>query len=485
MLPTRKIPPLRTPYEIVPNQLSNRKLLEIDRRTKDRSARIFPNRVRVDQRGRLINPTQFIIAGIGRDIDQFTEGRELWLQAPKGGIGQQSERKKVKVIKSRKCCPDGKRYVLLEALESSLDSLEGQETIIYESSTSPNGIGVIHPGGSNPGGKDHSGQVNTYGVNLLVRARNEDTTPSLAEIRDIRKVATYERDAVRKRLNVAVLDSGILFTNPLPADAPTDCINSQFVGWDFVHDSPFPVDDHKGLHGTKISTIIKHYAPDAGIIPVKISNTNGSLTLYDALCGLEYARCQGATIINASWSFTGASEAVAGNETDFPLLWKAVKSLTDAGVIVVAAAGNKNQYDHPDGHITTPRIYPACYSDKQDKLFTITTVRHQPADPSAGIRKPKYIAFENYSPDFVDTGVLADADSKETPGRFSIPGFLGSYQGSSFATPIVVAKMVNALLAGTSYSVTKEELLEKLDGFTAKEADLAYAIREKSCYINV
>jgi|GEM_PF-5462638 len=464
----------KVPYEPVAHQLSNRLLLEQEKLIEDDARRLFPKEVRLDKRERIVHPYQFIVANTGPDIDKLTAGKVIYLKL----LSEGGDRIKVTVLKSRKMAPNGKRYVLLEA-DEPIAGHSGKDWGIYASNTSPQAIGTIHDvparggGDSNSGGgKDHSGNTNFYGVNLLVALRPGQTPAPASEINQAGRVAAFETDAELGTATIAVLDSGIRFTQTTSRPArPSD------VGWDFVSNTtsdgdPFPGDDHLGLHGTKICTIIKHAAPGVGILPVKVSNQNGSLNLYDALCGLEYARTHGAKVVNASWSFAATGDNDPA--TDYPLLLQAIRDLEESGVVVVAAAGNKSQYSVPSGELAkdgAPKIYPACYSGIQCNVLTVTTVIRA-ADG-------KFEAFENYSPRFVDTGALANAGQL---GQFSIPGFRGSYEGSSFAAPYVAAKL--ARLLGSAGLLSKRALLHRLNQFH-RTSNLAYAIRDGGSYVVV
>lgn len=456
------------PYEEIPYQLSNEELLKIDKERLDN--RIFPAAARLDRRGRIINPQQFIIADKGAAIDRLVVGRTFWLESSgtPGRIG-------VRVLKSRKPSVTGKRYVLVETLSGEeLVHLEDTETQIYTGPTSPNSIGVIHPGTSNPGGRDHSGQINGYGVAFLV-------IPLLnngIQIQQTAQIAAYENDAALGTATIAVLDSGIRFTTPTPR-----LTISSDISWDFVSDDstpegdPFPVDNHYGLHGTKICSIIKRVAPEVGILPVKVSNQNGQLSLYDALCGLEFARTHGARVVNASWSFT--SNGNNRPEEDFPLLLRAIRDLEESGVVVVAAAGNRNQYTPAaNGHIGlngAPNIYPACYSSIQDNVVTVTTIVRG--------ETPPFSVFENFSSEFVDTGALTNGIASTPIGEFRIPGFIGSYRGSSFATPYVAAQIARILSSTPGY-ISKRAMLHRLREFH-EESCLSSEIRDGGSYVVV
>lgn len=478
----------RKPYEVVPRQLSNQELYDNNLRDKDSPDRLFPNEIEVDVRERLVNTRQFIVAGTGSDIDILTVGTVLWLEPTTGGA---VERVNVRVLKSRKSAPNGKRYVLLETVDSLPNTnvklnavLEGKDVLIYTGPSEAQSIGVIHPTESHTGGgTSHSGQSNAYGVALLVKLKPNRRPQRGAEIRRKGKIATFEQDAELGTATVAVLDSGIRFNGR--TRRPTSCSD---IGWDFVADTadgdPFPNDDHIGLHGTKICSIIKKTAPEVGILPVKVSNSNGTLTLYDALCGLEYARTHGAKVVNASWSFT--ANGGGDGKADFPLLLQAIQDLEKSGIVVVAAAGNKSQYVNSDGHIAAnnaPKIYPACYSAIQDNVITVTTVVAPDSTASPSEEGSKFRVFENYSNKFVDTGAVANAVAPEPIGRFIVPGFLNSYPGSSFATPYVAAMIAQVVSSSPGY-MSKRTILHRLREFRV-EKKLANKIRDGGSYITI
>ena len=451
---------------------------------KDDSEPLFPKEVRLDKWGRLVDPRQFIISGTGPAIDKFLVGFRFRLE-PTTHVPGIKGQVKVRVIKSNKPSPTGKRYVLLQTMDqSSIDELENAEEVnIYRGEVSTQVVGVIHPGDSNSdGGRVHSGQPSCYGASLLVRQRGDGGADPLAEVETVSRIATYERDAALGTATVAVLDSGIWFDKFADRRRRTLCSD---IGWDFVSGSsidgdPFPDDDHPGLHGTKICTIIKYTAPGVGILPVKISKPNGTLTLYDALCGLEFARTHGARVVNASWSFMASGARTKAAGADYPLLLQAIRDLEDAGIMVVAAAGNKNQYPPgADGHIGeggAPLIYPACYN-MQDNVITVTTVIASVAPIKV------FSVFENFSNEFVDTGTVANAVAPEPDGQFKIPGFLNSYRGTSFATPYLAAKIAQVMSTTPGY-MSKRALLHRLREFHV-ENDLKNEIRDGGSYVKL
>jgi hypothetical protein len=475
----------KSPYEIVPGQLSNEVLLEMEKRRAD-ADKFFPKEVVLDKLGRIVHPRQFIMAGRGKAIDRFVVGKKFWLQTEQVDSETTSERIFVDVIKSRKPSPRGKRYVLLQtSTDASTTDFIGKIIKVFGSALAENPIGVIHPGGSNEdGGRVHSGQASCFGTALLVTPATNTSLNQSPEIQRLNQVATYEHDAALGMATVAVLDTGLL---AIEAGNANRQATSSDIGWNFATNtspegSPFSDDDHPGLHGTKICTIIKHAAPEVGILPVKVANRQGAVSLYDALCGLEFARTHGASVVNASWSFT-ANGSTSNEELDYPLLLQAIRDLEESGVVVVAAAGNRNQYDQlADGHIglnNAPYIYPACYSSIQDNVITVTTV----VDAVDAAAARRFNAFENFSNRFVDTGVLANAETPEPQGQFAVLGFRASYRGSSFATPYVAAKIARIIGSAPGYK-SKRALLRRLREFHI-ENQLADEICHGGSYITV
>jgi thermitase len=144
---------------------------------------------------------------------------------------------------------------------------------------------------------------------------------------------------------VAVVDTGIDYYHPDLA------ANYAPLGYDWVNRDADPMDDHG--HGTHCAGIIaavsNNSAGIAGLAQVrvmaeKVLDSSGEGTWDSITNGIINATDSGADIISMSLGGYGDSE----------LVHEAVKYAYDAGVLVIAAAGNDN---------TNMKLYPAGYDE--------------------------------------------------------------------------------------------------------------------------
>ncbi|HEX6459580.1 MAG TPA: S8 family serine peptidase [Thermoleophilaceae bacterium] len=136
---------------------------------------------------------------------------------------------------------------------------------------------------------------------------------------------------------VAVVDTGIDAAHP-------DLAGRVGPGWDFVDGDGTPQDGNG--HGTHVSGIIAadanngigvdSVAPGATIMPVRVLDSSGSGADSTVAQGIDWATAHGADVINLS---LGGSVPTSG--LGIPdAIGAAVQRAVNAGVVVVAAAGN-------------------------------------------------------------------------------------------------------------------------------------------------
>ncbi len=133
-------------------------------------------------------------------------------------------------------------------------------------------------------------------------------------------------------VTVAVLDSGIQTSNQ-------EFSGSRFLqGYDFVEDDAVPEDEHS--HGTRATGLISANADNnfggagvdhnATILPVRVLDEFNSGTTFNLVRGIEYSVAEGADIISMSLiNYPGATSLI-----------DAMQAARDAGVILIACAGN-------------------------------------------------------------------------------------------------------------------------------------------------
>jgi len=142
---------------------------------------------------------------------------------------------------------------------------------------------------------------------------------------------------------VAVLDTGVAYEDYVDEDgqayvlAPSLASTTFVAPWDFVNGDAHPNDDHQ--HGTHLTSLIASdgdvvgVAPGVKIMPVKVLDHRKRGTELALIRGVDHAVDNGAHVINLSLSFPPGY-------VPSPLLQRALQDASQAGVVLVGAAGN-------------------------------------------------------------------------------------------------------------------------------------------------
>ncbi len=197
---------------------------------------------------------------------------------------------------------------------------------------------------------------------------------------------------------VAVIDNGIDLTHPL---FETSVLGT---GYDFIDDDNDPSEEAGGGllgHGTFVSGVIRRIAPDCMILPIRAFDSFGYSNSYILADAIHYAIEQSADVINMSF----------GNYTSNPIIHEAINDAIQAGICLVASAGNAN---------TNIPSYPASYSGVI-AVSAIDTLEYR-AD------------FSNYG-DYIDICAPGVSVYSSLAGDYE----WGSWSGTSFAAPMVTA----------------------------------------------
>jgi subtilisin family serine protease len=236
---------------------------------------------------------------------------------------------------------------------------------------------------------------------------------------------------------VAIIDSGIRRTHEdLSANIWTNASNG--YGWDALNNNESPADGDG--HGTLM----------AGIIGAVGNNNKGSTGVAwrvrlqacrsfatttsgfdsDIIEGIEFARTNGAKVINMSLSGTGFSSSLSN----------AIFAAREAGIIVVASAGN--EASNVD---VTPR-YPACY--QLDNIISV----------GASTRADALWSSSNFGATNVD---LVAPGHQITSTFFLADSFyLGPLSGSSFSAAYVSGAC--ALLRARYSTETPQQIIARM-----------------------
>lgn len=205
---------------------------------------------------------------------------------------------------------------------------------------------------------------------------------------DISALDAWEHTTGSDAIVVAVIDSGIDFSHP---DLAGNLWNGPggVIGKDFLDGDNTPRDS--GGHGTRIAGIIgargnngigvAGVAWDVSLMALRVFDANGQGTVSNIVAAINFAIENKARVINASFGASRFSE----------IEYEAFQAATDAGILVVTAAGNEGANN--DGNSgQNASFYPASY-----ELPTIISV-------AATDNSDALIPSSNYGAQSVDIG---------------------------------------------------------------------------------
>jgi len=268
---------------------------------------------------------------------------------------------------------------------------------------------------------------------------------------DIDIQAAWEITTGDSGVVIAVLDTGVAFAHPdlsssiwvnsgeVPGNGIDDDGNGYIDddrGWDPLGNDNDASDTHG--HGTFVSTTaaapvngvgMAGVAPGSVVMPIRVCDSGGCPGSA-ILTGMAYAIDNGANVINLSFggllSFSGAME-------------DAIRDAVDAGITVVAAAGNDT-----NNNDNVP-FYPAGYD--MDGLISVAASNHN--DVLAG--------FSNYGATSVDL----TAPGQSVVGG-TLPNSWGFGSGTSYSSPKVAG--VAALIMAVRPDLSAQQVAGVING---------------------
>lgn len=302
------------------------------------------------------------------------------------------------------------------------------------------------------------GQEITCEANTIIetnRTPNDTQYSSLWGMQMISAPAAWDITTGSSNVVVAVVDTGIDYTHPdlaeniatnsgeIPGNGLDDDNNGftdDYYGYDFINGDSNPIDDH--FHGTHCAGTIGGKGDNARgvagvawtvkLLPVKVLDTYGSGTLASVAAGMNYAVKRGVKIMSMSLGTSSYSSTIEN----------AIIAAKNAGVLVVAAAGNSAQdtdlYPNYPSASTQPNVLAVAASNSSDTLAY----------------------FSNWGATSVDLAA---------PGQNILSTYLGGQyayaSGTSMATPHVagMAAMLLAVNPSLTYSQIKDLLITSVD----------------------
>lgn len=265
----------------------------------------------------------------------------------------------------------------------------------------------------------------------------------------------HQRKIYGKNIGIAVIDTGIHPHIDLTSGG------NRIIGFqDMIQKKEVPYDDNG--HGTHVAGIIagngtssnQKYigmAPKSNLIGIKVLNQDGNGSIPHILSGFQWIIQQKETyqirIVNISIGATSFQMP-----TENSALIKGVNQLWDAGLIVVAAAGNNGP---KPGSVSSPGIsrkiitVGAC-DDAVPIELSGTSAKHYSG------RGPTYACIQK--PDLVAPGSHIFSCQPTINSNYANPYTYRS--GTSMSTPIVSGAI--ALLLSIAPSLTNKEVKIKL-----------------------
>ncbi len=260
-------------------------------------------------------------------------------------------------------------------------------------------------------------------------------------------VDTVDSSSKEEGIVVAIIDGGInkkdkllknrLWVNP---NYKTSCFKTDVNGYDFVTHTGFDIPIRMNAHGTEVSKrIVDNIGEnvDVQLMDLKIFDEKGVGSLFNALCAIEYAKNNGAKLINMSWGYYKSN--IGSNDS---LLLEFLEKTQQTNITLFASAGNDNINTDSCLH------FPSGFYAEEFQMENIISVA---AIPKSGSRR--LTIYSNYG--YESVGIAAQGNF--TMGEDPI-------KGTSFSTPLVTQQA--AQIISNNPRITNKALVTCLEGHT-------------------
>lgn len=280
---------------------------------------------------------------------------------------------------------------------------------------------------------------------------------------------------------VAVIDSGVDLEHPdlvnniwlnsdeMPANGVDDDGNG-FIddvhGWNFVDNSNNPRPAFKGqftsdiIHGTVVSGIIgaegnnmqgiSGIAWKIQLMPLKVLDDSGEGSASNVQQAIDYAITNHADIINLSFVGSDYSQA----------LYEAIRRAHDAGIIVVAAAGNNNTANTKEFSLDKKPLYPICMDGSPGENLVIGVAATDAIDQRAAFSGYGKKCIDISAPGISVFGTSVYRPDKLLNGDTMNQQYDGYWSGTSVAAPMVTGAI--ALIKSVNSDLNRQEVIDVL-----------------------
>ncbi|MCX6798322.1 MAG: S8 family serine peptidase [Candidatus Falkowbacteria bacterium] len=233
-------------------------------------------------------------------------------------------------------------------------------------------------------------------------------------------------------------------------------------GWDFITNKPNPSPKFSpgwtedGIsHGTMIAGIIAAVGNNhqgvagvtwkAKIMPLRVLDDKGEGKLSDVIRAVDYAVNNGADIINLSFVSFNYSEAMQA----------AIRRAYQAGVIVVAAAGNEQSAGNGYDIDKTP-IYPACYDGANGENMVLGVAATDALDQKAKFSSYGFSCVDIAAPGVSFFSTITQGGNPADTNRI----YDGFWSGTSMAAPMISGTI--ALIEEINPELNRQEVIDIL-----------------------
>jgi subtilisin family serine protease len=274
-------------------------------------------------------------------------------------------------------------------------------------------------------------------------------------------------------IDVAVIDSGVTLHHDLNVAGGFNCTSRNSSDWidrfghgTFVAGAVAARDNGGDIDFSDVALHVTGTAPGARIWAVRVVSNNGRITTSDVICAVDWVSENAATIKVANMSITneGTDDGNCGL-SNRDALHVAICGAVEAGVTIVAAAGNDEQ--------DFSRLVPAAYQE----VLTVTAMVDwdgkrgglgTPQGPIANACEEAPLFSDDtaaFFSNFARPGSPDESHAIAAPGVCVVSTVEDGYTvstGTSFSSPYVAGAVALCIASGNCSGLTPAQIIAKI-----------------------